>query len=167
MQDRRTAWFLILAALFLLPSVASAGFSGDSPIRACNYLVGSDIQTEGYQQYHGNTYGCEGSYQGAESSLKGGNYLTYQVMGTEDSVEKLELALSVMADGSREQALSSFADLAEELFSRALERPLPGEVRSFIQNGEQGIWELEEATVDLTREGWSSGNGFDLILVIK
>jgi hypothetical protein len=167
MEGRCLAGFFALAAFLVLLPPPAAGFTSDSPLRACNYLVGSDVQTEGYQHYHGDTYGCEGSYTGSNQSLRNGNYLTYQVLGSADRVRRLELSLSVMSSGNRHRALSSFADLAGKLFSRALGRPLPGEVSDFIQNGQQGVWELEGATLELTRQEWSSGKGFDLILSIE
>ena len=142
--------------------------TGWNPQEACAYLSHiSGLQTRGYKNQYENTYGCSSPYKelGVGSPLA--NNIAYYVEGNSQNAAELKLVLNVNAAQESKDAHATLLNYSEELTKKALGTPLPKDVRNAISSGKAGQWTIEKSKVELMRDVWPTGRGYELHYIIR
>lgn len=166
MNPRCTLSYLLSLYLMTFPSLTMAGSLNLEPPKACDYLSGSGLPTRGYKNPDGIGYHCSSPYKElGPGSPK--NNIAYYAEGDSKQVKKLKLVLNVNNRQTAKQAHSELATSAENLAKKALNAPLPDEVKKAILDGRNGTWKVGKSSLQLTRIDWPTGKGYDLKFVIE
>jgi hypothetical protein len=139
-----------------------------NPQEACNYLSGiSGLQTRGYKNKYEDVFGCSSAYKelGAGSPLA--NNLAYYVDGNAQTANQLKLVLNVNQAQASKEAHAALLSSSQELAQKSLSDPLPKDVSSAITSGKAGKWTIGKADVELKREDFPTGKGYELHFLIK
>ena len=144
---------------------STAQVSGWKPQDACAYLSG--LQTRGYKNQYEDVFGCSSPYKelGAGSPLA--NNIAYYVGGNAQNANELKLVLNVNSAQSAKETHAALLQYSDELTQKALGAPMPKEARSAISSGKSGKWTLGKAKVELVRENWATGKGYELKYILR
>lgn len=148
--------------------IAEVQATGWKPLEACGYLSNiSGLQTRGYKNQDENTYGCTSPYKelGAGSSLA--NNIAYYVKGDSENATELRLVLNVNVAQQTKEAQATLLSHSEELTKKALGVPMSKEVRNALSSGKPGQWTIEKSRVEITRDDWTTGKGYELHYIIR
>ena len=150
------------------PQNTTAQVTGWKPQDACAYLSQvSGLQTRGYKNQYEDTFGCSSPYKelGAGSPLA--NNIDYYVGGNSQNANELKLVLNVNSAQSAKEAHAALLQYSDELTQKALGVPMPKDTRSAISSGKAGKWTLGKAKVELVRENWTMGKGYELKYILR
>ena len=89
-------------------------------------------------------------------------HVAYYVEGDSQNAAELELVLNVNVAQESKKAHSILLNYSEELAKKALGTSLPKAVRDAISSGKAGQWTVEKSKVELMRDNWPTGKGYDL-----
>lgn len=150
------------------PQNPTAQITGWRPQDACAYLSNvSGLQTRGYKNQYEDTFGCSSPYKelGAGSPLA--NNIAFYVGGNSQNANELKLVLNVNSAQSAKEAHAALLQYSDQLTQKALGVPMPKDVKSAISSGKAGKWTLEKAKVELVRENWTTGKGYELKYILR
>ncbi|HEX9927557.1 MAG TPA: hypothetical protein VGB02_03320 [Pyrinomonadaceae bacterium] len=155
------------------PTPAQTGSSqnqanGWNPIEACGYLSGvSNLQTRGYKNKYEDVFGCSSPYKEINAGSALANNLAYYVDGDAQTATQLKLVLNVNQAQQSKEAHAALLSSSQDLTQKSLGSALPKDVSSAILSGKAGKWTIGKAQVDLKRENFQTGKGYELHFIIK
>jgi len=140
---------------------------------ACVYLKGIGLGTDRYWRDDGERlFHCLSPYKELGTAadplgLSSKNNLAYYVDGDTERIHEMKLVLNVYYQNVKprheaKQAHQPLAQAAKRLTQEALKTPLPKAAEQAIAAGKPWGGALKTATLELTREDWPSGKGYDL-----
>lgn len=143
--------------------------SGWNPQDACAYLNDVDgLQTRGYKNLASDEkYTCSSDYKklGSETPLP--NTIAYYANGDAKTVNELKLVINVNVKDKGKDAQTTLADYSQKLTEKALGEKMPPEAQTAIQNGKAGKWTVGEAKLEVEREDWSTGKGYEMSYILQ
>jgi Family of unknown function (DUF6030) len=95
------------------------------------------------------------------------NNLAYYVDGDAEQAHKLLLKLNVNQRHEAKQAHQALMRAAKALTQQALNTPLPKAAEQAITAGKPWKDTVKAATLELTREDWPTGKGYDLKFLVR
>ncbi len=150
------------------PQNTTAQVTGWKPQDACAYLSNvSGLQTRGYKNQYEDTFGCSSPYKEVGADYPLANNIAYYVSGNSQNANELKLVLNVNSAQGAKEAHAALLQHSDELSQKALGVPMPKEVRSAISSGKAGKWTLGKAKVELVRENWATGKGYELKYILR
>ncbi len=159
-----------LLVLFILtiffPCTSSAEYSNSNPSEACAYLDSRGMTTRGYKNPDGLGFFCSSPYKELAGSPLSNN-IAYYAEGDQKTVRKLKLILNVNSKKTSKGAHSELAASADTLVRQALKAPLPPKAKEAILAGKSGSWKIGKSTLNLKREDWRTGKGYELRFSIE
>jgi hypothetical protein len=147
---------------------STAQVAGWKPQDACAYLSHiSGLQTRGYKNQYEDVFGCSSPYKelGVGSPLA--NNIAYYVGGSAQNANELKLVLNVNSVQSAKEAHAALLQYSDVLTQKALGVPMPEGAKSAILSGKAGKWTLGKAKVELVRENWATGKGYELKYILR
>jgi hypothetical protein len=149
------------------PNTTAQG-AGWKPQDACAYLSHvSGLQTRGYKNQYETTFGCSSPYKELGSGSPLANSVAYYVGGNSQDANELKLVLNVNSAQSAKEAHATLLQYSEELTQKALGVPMSKDARSAISSGKAGKWTIGKAKVELARENWATGKGYELKYILR
>lgn len=138
------------------------------PQDACAYLSHvSGLQTRGYKNQYEDVFGCSSPYKDIGTGSPLANNIAYYVGGNAQNTNELKLVLNVNSAKSAKEAHAALLQYGDELTQKALSMPMPKDTRSAISSGKAGKWTLGKAKVELVRENWATGKGYELKYILS
>jgi hypothetical protein len=162
--------YLIVAIVIfamLTAGHANAELKVTKPSEACGYLTGIGLAPRGWKNYYGDVYGCTSPYKELGSGFPLKNNLAYYVEGTATAVRQLKLVLNVNNRAEAEKAHAELLKAAELLAKKSLNKTLPANILVAITEGENVSSRIGDATVDVLRDDWPTGKGYEIKVIIK
>jgi Family of unknown function (DUF6030) len=95
------------------------------------------------------------------------NNLAYYVNGDAERAHDLLLKLNVNQRHEAKQAHQALVRAAKALTHQALNTPLPKAAEQAIAAGKPWRGSIKAATLELTREDWPTGKGYDLKFLVR
>lgn len=141
-----------------------------NPHVACTLLSHiKGMETSGYKSDGGaDTYFCCSPYNDiGERFPELANNIAYYVYGNASRVTLLKLVLNVNEPTKANEAQAVLMNYSDELTRKALGVPLPDEIKGDILQGYVGQWNLEGASLELKRDEWPTGRGYELHFIIS
>jgi hypothetical protein len=140
---------------------------------ACAYLRGVGLGTDRYWRDDGERlFHCLSPYKelGTVAGPLGlglKNNLAYYVNGDAERIHQMELVLNVNQRHEAKQAHQDLVRAAKVLTQQALNTPLPKAAEQAIAAGKPWRGTVKAATLDLTRDDWPTGKGYELHFLVR
>jgi hypothetical protein len=140
---------------------------------ACAYLRGVGLGTDRYWRDDGERlFHCLSPYKELGTAadplgLSSKNNLAYYVDGDAEGSQQMKLVLNVNQRHEAKQAHQALVRAAKALTQQALNTPLPKTAEQAITAGKPWKGTLKAATLELTREDWPSGKGYELHFLVR
>jgi len=144
-----------------------ATFRDNSPKATCSYLNNLGLSTRGWKNYFPSEYGCSSPYKDLGSAFLLKNNLVYAVSGGAKKAKKLELYLNVHNKEEARLAHHELLKAATSLLNKAVAKDLPQILQNAIKKGINATATVGGVTIELIRNNWSTGKGYDLKFSIE
>jgi hypothetical protein len=140
---------------------------------ACAYMRSPGLETRRYWRDDGDSiFRCVSPVKelgtvadplglGSKSSL------SYHVDGDANQIHKMLLNLNVNQRHEAKQAHQALVQAAKRLTHEALNTPLPQAVQQAIAAGKPWRGMVKAATLELVRDDWPTGKGYDLNFLVR
>jgi hypothetical protein len=144
-----------------------------TPPPACTYLRIVGLVTERYWRDDGERlFHCLSPYQelGTVADPMGlglKNNLAYYVDGDAERIQQMKLVLNVNQRHEAQQAHQALVRAAKALTQQALNTPLPKTAEQAITAGKPWKGTVKAATLELTRDDWPTGKGYELHVLVR
>lgn len=141
---------------------------GWEPNAACNFLqTRPGLGSRGYKQRYENEWGCSSPYKDIGYAEPLPNNIAYYVKGTQHKAQELKLVINVNDKKGATDVLRELVACGRILYKNALGRDLPKVVEQSLETGKQGQWSDESARVEIIRDRWSNGKGYEVHFIIS
>lgn len=141
------------------------------PETACALLDDLEgMKTRGYKNYEGSdAYGCSSPYKelGPGTVFSISNNLAYYVTGHQHTAKELKLVLNVNSQSTAQLGHQALAYASLELTKRALNAELLDEVVAALLAGQPGKWKAGKSRIEVIREDWPTGKGYEVKFIIR
>lgn len=123
----------------------------------------------GYSQLYEGVHSCGTRYKhiGTDNSSALANNLSYYAAGTPDTVRRLRLLLNINQPSNDTLAREQLAAAAAPLFHAATGDSLPASIHAAIKNAVPGQWDESGYRIELKKDVWPTGKGYELNFVIR
>ncbi|MFT3746413.1 MAG: hypothetical protein QM785_19235 [Pyrinomonadaceae bacterium] len=133
------------------------------PAEACDFLSEIGLRTRGYKDLFGDgEYTCSSDYKEIGTNTPFANDIAYYAYGTSGVVKKLKIVLNVKAVGQRVSAHNELQRASSALTQKAIGVELPNTAVTSINQGKPGRWMVGGYSIEVTREEWSTGKGYEI-----
>ncbi|KTC18428.1 hypothetical protein AO391_03110 [Pseudomonas marginalis ICMP 9505] len=159
---------LLFLATAVLASSACAEISEPSPAKACSLLA--DVGLKGRKwvdDYGDGSSGCASDYKEIGSAKGLANNLAFYVTGVSRYVMEVKLVLNYNQPSQSGPATKALLAAASKLSQRALGAPLPEPVIALIKRGENGSAKVGKGLVEVVREDWTTGKGYEVQVMMR
>lgn len=145
---------------------AGASLAITSPAAVCVLLDNEGLPTRGWNVY-GSTFGCSSEYKDIGSGSPLANNLAYYVDGDRNSVTQAMLVLSVHNKSQATSGHSALLSSSEELSVKLAAEKLPQTIKDAITGGKPMKTKVGQATIEVERDDWPTGKGYELHVIFK
>ena len=166
---RVTTTALIVFSTFAI-NIASAELKTIAPPEICTYMKTFDLATQGWKVLGGNIFACGSQMKnlGESSSLtENPNNITFFVQGDNTVANKAELILNVNNRGTAETAHNELLKASEILTLKATGVELPKGLKDAIKTGKKANAKIGSFSVEVDRDTWPTGKGYEVKVTIK
>ncbi|WP_414864925.1 DUF6030 family protein [Pseudomonas sp. IT-P12] len=160
-------WKLVFAPFLLLVSAnCLAELVVTSPSEACSLLSESGLPGGTWRDQEDGTWGCSSDYLDiGAGSLP--NNLAYYVDGGVVSITQVKLVLNYNKPSSKESATKALLSASSRLSQKALGVKLPASISKAINSGKPTTSEAGSGVIDVLREDWPNGKGYEVHVVMR
>lgn len=140
----------------------------NNPQVACSILSHiSGLQTRGYKStgVEGDFFCCS-DYKDLDDSSILANTITFHAEGDAEEVNRLKLVLYVHVPEKAEEAHGVLMAYSDELALKALGEGLTPKMKDAILEGRPEAYTVKGLFVELKREAWVTGRGYDMKFII-
>lgn len=159
---------IVFFAASVLSLTATAEVKQPSPEVVCQYLSDAGLKGRRWVADYGDgTSGCATDYKdiGAGSPLA--NNLAYYVKGEGRHVQQVELVVNYNQPQIGSTATAALVSASQKLAPKALGAKLPDSVTSLIKAGRSGTQKLGSGEVEVLREDWPTGSGYEVQVMMR
>jgi hypothetical protein len=155
-------------ALFLgMFNHASADLLVKSPAQACILLNDVGLTTGDWKNDYEQEYGCFSSYKQIGSAFPLANNLAIYFEGNSSTVTLGYLMLNVNDKPTANTAHKELLRAANVLVTKQAGKPLSKKLTDAITKGSNASEKIGNSMVDVLREDWPTGRGYEVKLTIK
>lgn len=160
--------FLIVASLAIATS-ASAEILTPEPSKACALLADAGLKGRKWVDDYGDgSAGCASDYKDIGSSSAGmANNLAYYVTGAGSSANEVKLVLNYNQPSHSASGTAALLAASKKLSQRALGAGLPDSVAKLIKKGEGGSEQVGKGVVEVVRDDWPTGKGYEVKVIMR
>lgn len=157
----------VLPLLLAFSATCVADLKQTSPEAVCAFLSDFGLKGRKWTDYGDGTSGCASNYKdiGSGSSLV--NNLAYYATGSGSTVDQVKLVLNFNQPKSPGASIQALGKAAEKLAPKALGAPLPVSIKKAIVLGQPQTASVGTGTVEVLRDEWPSGKGYEVHVVMK
>jgi len=140
-----------------------------NPQTACALLEDAGLRTRGWKNNPSlpKEYWCSSPYKDIGEGWPLPNNLAFYVDGESGIANQLKLVLNVNIVSTAETAHETLALAGHLLSKRALGLELPSETVTALLVGRSGKWKVGQGRIEVIREDWSTGKGYEVKFLIK
>ncbi|WP_137279545.1 hypothetical protein [Pseudomonas rhizoryzae] len=158
----------ILFFAFVFNSLqASAELKFTGPSDVCNLLANSALKGRKWVDYGDGTSGCASNYKDIGSGRPLANNLAFYATGVGQAVKQVKLVMNVNNPASASSAIKQLSQASAILSTKLLGAPLPDDVRAAISKGATKTAVLGSGSVEVLKDVWPTGRGYEIQVIIK
>lgn len=156
----------IVISLFNVTAV-EASLSVTSPSSVCLLLNNIGLATGSWKNIYNNEFGCNSTYKEIGSGFPLANNLAYYVDGNRNVVTQAKLVLNVNNKSQLTSAHSALLTASEALSIKVAGGKLPQTVKNAISGGKPMKTKIGQTAVEVKRDNWTTGKGYELHVIFK
>ncbi|WP_330565861.1 DUF6030 family protein [Pseudomonas yamanorum] len=157
----------VLPLLLAFSVTCFADLKQSSPENVCAFLSDSGLKGRKWTDYGDGTSGCASNYKDIGGGASLANNLAYYATGSGSTVDQVKLVLNFNQPKSPGASIQALGKAAEKLASKALGAPLPASIKKAIVLGQPETAEVGTGTVEVLRDEWPTGKGYEVHVVMK
>lgn len=159
---------LVLFAASVLAVPASGEIINATPQKVCALLSDSGLKGRKWVNDYGDgSSGCASDYRDFGSSAGLANNLAYYVTGVDKYVMEVKLVLNYHQPAKSKAATAALLSASKKLSQRALGTNLPESIEELINRGEYGSAKVGKGVVEVVREDWPTGRGYEVQVMMR
>ena len=158
----------VLTMCLVIP--AFAALKTRVPSQVCGSLNSIGLNTRGWKNQGDDVYFCASDYKNLGSGLSRfslPNNLAFYAEGTRSTVSQVKLVLNVNNRASAESGHTELRKAAEVLCVKATGKQLPQTLKQAVQSGGKRSARVGPSKVQVLRENWPSGKGYEVQVIIQ
>lgn len=160
--------FLLLIAAVTLANSAAAEILDPAPAKVCSLLSDAGLKGRKWVDDYGDgSAGCASDYKDIGTSNDLANNLAYYVTGVSRYVMEVKLVLNYHQPRQSSKATAALLAASKKLSERALGASLPDSAVTLIKRGEQGTVKVGSGVVEVVREDWPTGKGYEVHVMMR
>ncbi|CAA9889869.1 conserved exported hypothetical protein [Candidatus Methylobacter favarea] len=159
--------FAVFILFFCTINVASAELLNTAPSQACILLNDFGLATSGWKNEYDQEFGCSSDYKQIGSGFPLANNIAFYVEGNNNSVVQVNLMLNVNDRTSASSAHQELLKAAKILGNKQTGKQLSQKLIDAITKGSNTSQKIGNATVDIVREDWPTGRGYEVKVTLK
>jgi hypothetical protein len=154
-------------ALLLLSTQCLADLRVTDPVEACAVLAASGLPGIRWRDQEDGTYGCGSDYKEIGSGYPLANNLAYYVEGDAGKAVEAYLVLNVYQRKDKARAIKALADASGKLAQKVLGGALTPKLVKAVESGTATSGSVGSGTVEILRDDWANGKGYEIHVVMK
>lgn len=164
-------WKLLLLPVsmaFMAPALADLQIK--APSRACSMLADQGLKGRKWTEYADGVSGCASNYKEIGEGVPQPNNLAFYVTGEGETVRKVKLVLNYnqpRSEAASKASTRALATASQKLAIRSLGTTLPKPVLTAIERGRSIKASLGSGEVEVIRDDWPSGKGYEVHVIME
>ena len=159
---------IFVAPLVLLFSASCiAALKQTAPESVCAFLSNLDLKGRKWTDYSDGTSGCASNYKDIGSGSPMANNLAFYATGSDSTVDQVKLVLNFNQVKSVGMSISALGKASEKLSLEALGAPLPNSIKKAIVLGQPLTAAAGTGTIEVVRDNWPTGKGYEVQVIMK
>lgn len=146
-------------------AAAELKFTGPSDV--CNLLANSGLKGRKWVDYGDGTSGCASDYKDIGSGRPLANNLAFYATGAGQSVKQVKLVMNANNPASASAAIKQLSQASANLSVKLLGAQLPDDIKIAISKGIPKNAVLGTGSVEVVKDAWPTGRGYELQVIIK
>ena len=163
---RKIITSVILVSLFSV-SAAEASLAVTSPSSVCVLLNNIGLATGSWKNIYDNEFGCNSPYKEIGSGVPLANNLAFYVDGNRNAVTQAKLVLNVNQKSQSTSAHSALLNASEALSTKIAGAKLPTTIKNAISGGKSAKIKIGQTAVEVKRDNWPTGKGYEIHVIFK
>ncbi|RMN31412.1 hypothetical protein [Pseudomonas cannabina] len=160
---------LVLPLVLIFATPAFADLKLSDPGKVCSLLTDQGLKGRKWTHYGDGTSGCASSYKEIGGGLPLANNLAFYANGQGETVNNVKLVLNYNQPDSAvasEAATKALISASEKLALRYLGAKLPKSIVTAIDWGRSAKVNIGSGAVEVVREEWTSGKGYEIQVIM-
>ena len=166
-ESRQMLKIIVVPLAFLFSATCLAELKVTEPSIACALLSDSGLKGRKWTDYGDGSFGCASDYKDIGSGSPLSNNLAYYATGTATAVEQVKLVLNFNQPKSKGPAIGALGKASEALAPKVLGAKLNNEIRKAIVKGEPVTSQIGSGSIEVTRDDWPNGKGYEVHVIMK
>lgn len=159
---------ILVAPLVLLFSASClADLKQTAPDSVCSFLSDLDLKGRKWTDYGDGTSGCASNYKDIGSGYPLANNLAFYAAGSDSTVDQVKLVLNFNQTKSVGMSISALGKASEKLSLKALGAQLPNSIKKAIVLGQPLTAAAGTGTIEVVRDDWPTGKGYEIQVIMK
>jgi len=160
---------LIVSILALATSVgAIADLRETDPLAVCSVLADIGLKGRKWVDYGDGTSGCASDYKEiGKASIGLANNLAFYGMGKGRTADEVKLVLNYNQPKQAPTATKELQRAAERLATKMLGTSLSPATENAITTGKPHVEKTGSGEIELTRDEWVNGNGYEVHVIYR
>lgn len=154
-----------VAAFTSLQAVAEVKVT--SPADACGLLTDIGLKGRKWVDYGDGTAGCASDYKDIGAGRPLANNLAFYATGVGQTVKQVKLVMNANNPASASSAIKQLSQASEILSTKILGAPLSSDIRAAISKGTPKSAVLGSGSVEVVKDVWPTGRGYEIQVIIK
>ena len=163
-------FFILLSIIFTFTSQANAALKNLKTSSVCSLLSEYGLQTykdwNYYDEYIG--WGCNSGYKeiGVGSKYSLHNNLAFYVEGNNSVVKKVYLVLNVNNKNDAKSGHKALLEASSSLHQKVAGKHIQKSIETAIKNGHSLKTNNETYNIEVKRDNWPTGKGYEIHFII-
>ena len=159
---------ILVAPLVLLFSASCLeDLKQTAPDSVCSFLSDLDLKGRKWTDYGDGTSGCASNYKDIGSGYPLANNLAFYAAGSDSTVDQVKLVLNFNQTKSVGMSISALGKASEKLSLKALGAQLPNSIKKAIVLGQPLTAAAGTGTIEVVRDDWPTGKGYEIQVIMK
>lgn len=146
-------------------SMVNAELLITSPTQVCEALASQGLNSRGWNDNYG--YECSSNYKEIGTGSPLANNIAYYAEGDADHVTQAKLVLNINNKSQKKTAISELINSSETLSKLLTGKNMPKKLEKSIKEGKRTSVIIEKTTIEVTRNDWPSGSGYEIHVLFK
>jgi hypothetical protein len=167
-RERDLKRLFVLVAASVIAVSASGEILNAVPPKICSVLADSGLKGRKWVNDYGDgSSGCASDYKDIGSAKGLANNLAFYVIGVDKYVMEVKLVLNYNQPSQPAKATAALLDASKKLSQRALGEKLPEAIETLIKQGETGSAKAGSGVIEVVREDWPTGKGYEVQVMMR
>ena len=158
---------LIAPLVLLFSATCIADLKQTKPEPVCTLLSDSGLKGRKWTDYGDGTSGCASNYKDIGSGSPMANNLAFYATGGGSAVDQVKLVLNFNQPNSKAAATKALLAASTSLAQKALGAKLPQSITKAIQSGTTASANAGTGSIEVLRDDWPTGKGYEIHVVMK